>query len=329
MWLLGVVAVLAAALVGWNCRDITTADLPLAMKQWKASGNYFLFAGAAGPSRVIWHRVLHNEGAPQRTLICLHGFPTSSYDWIKILPELQQQFDQIILFDLLGFGLSEKPTNHSYTIMEQADIAEALLAHVGVSEVHVLAHDYGDTVGQELLARHNERAKAGDSTLSLKSVCFLNGGLFPGSHRPRTIQKVMALPHIGTFLGYFANYWLFCRSFVPVFGEHTAPTEVELQEMWSLIAHEGGHRLAGALLHYMADRVQYEQRWTDALKQTTVPIRLIDGPADPVSGRHLAERYRQEVPQADVVLLANGIGHYPQLEAPSETVAAYTAFIPS
>lgn len=86
---------------------------------------------------------------------------------------------------------------------------------------------------------------------------------------------------------------------MPVFGEHTAPTEVELQEMWyagslcfqdsgvgkegescavrvtvkrvrlcrSLIAHEGGHRLAGALLHYMADRVQHEQRWTDALKQ--------------------------------------------------------------
>ena len=53
---------------------------------------------------------------------------------------------------------------------------QALLAHMGVSEVHVLAHDYGDTVGQELLARHNERAKAGDSALSLKSICFLNGG---------------------------------------------------------------------------------------------------------------------------------------------------------
>ncbi len=102
MRLLGVVAVVVAALVGWNCRDITTADLPLAVKQWKASGNYFLFEGATGPPRVIWHRVLHNHGAPPRTLICLHGFPTSSYDWIKILPALQHQFDQIILFDLLG-----------------------------------------------------------------------------------------------------------------------------------------------------------------------------------------------------------------------------------
>jgi pimeloyl-ACP methyl ester carboxylesterase len=99
---------------------------------------------------------------------------------------------------------------------------------VGVSEVHVLAHDYGDTVGQELLARHNERSKAGDATLIIKSLCFLNGGrchthththnradrthlgtcvlgssgLFPGAHRPRLVQTVMAQPHIGKLLGY-------------------------------------------------------------------------------------------------------------------------------
>jgi hypothetical protein len=36
---------------------------------------------------------------------------------------------------------------------------------------------------------------------------------------------------------YFANYWLFCRSFVPVFGEHTAPTEAEFQEMWYASIH--------------------------------------------------------------------------------------------
>jgi pimeloyl-ACP methyl ester carboxylesterase len=203
-----------------------------------------------------------------------------------------------------GFGLSEKPTDHAFSIIEQADIAQvhalhspsssrswpldlppstqALLAHVAVNEVHVLAHDYGDTVGQELLARHNERSKAGDATLIIKSLCFLNGGrcphtrthnrddlthldtcvlgasgLFPGAHRPRLVQTVMAQPHIGKLLGYtsarclrpscplpralthllcghryVANYWTFCRTFVPVFGEQTAPTEAELREMW-------------------------------------------------------------------------------------------------
>jgi pimeloyl-ACP methyl ester carboxylesterase len=40
-------------------------------------------------------------------------------------------------------------------------------------------------------------------------------------------------------------------------------------------------------------------------------------------------RYREVVPQPDVVLLADGIGHYPQLEAPGETMAAYAAFLAS
>jgi pimeloyl-ACP methyl ester carboxylesterase len=46
---------------------------------------------------------------------------------------------------------------------------------------------------------------------------------------------------------------------------------------------------------------------------------------DPVSGRHLADRYRELVPAADVVVL-EGVGHYPQLEAPESVCAAFLAF---
>jgi pimeloyl-ACP methyl ester carboxylesterase len=56
-----------------------------------------------------------------------------------------------------------------------------------------------------------------------------------------------------------------------------------------------------------------------------VPRRLICGAVDPVSGRHLAERYRELVPDPDVVLL-DDVGHYPQLEAPDRVVDEYEAF---
>jgi len=42
--------------------------------------------------------------------------------------------------------------------------------------VHILAHDYGVSVAQELIARHMERAKGGDDRLEIRSTCFLNGG---------------------------------------------------------------------------------------------------------------------------------------------------------
>jgi pimeloyl-ACP methyl ester carboxylesterase len=69
-------------------------------------------------------------------------------------------------------------------LLEQADLQQALLAHLQVEQpVHILAHDYGDSVAQELLARHYE------NRLAVASCVFLNGGLFPETHRPVLMQN--------------------------------------------------------------------------------------------------------------------------------------------
>mgnify|MGYP003377880407 CR=1 FL=1 len=57
-----------------------------------------------------------------------------------------------------------------------------------------------------------------------------------------------------------------------------------------------------------------------------VPVRLIAGLADPVSGAHMVARYRALVPAPDVVELA-AVGHYPQLEAPDAVLAAAIEFL--
>ena len=72
---------------------------------------------------------------------------------------------------MLGFGLSEKPNHRNYTIHQQADIVEALIKDKQLKKFHVLAHDYGDTVAQELLARQVEGSGEG----AWLSCCFLNG----------------------------------------------------------------------------------------------------------------------------------------------------------
>ena len=56
-----------------------------------------------------------------------------------------------------------------------------------------------------------------------------------------------------------------------------------------------------------------------------VPLRVIDGEVDPISGAHMVERYRQLVPEPDTIRLAN-IGHYPQIEAPVQVLRHYQAF---
>jgi pimeloyl-ACP methyl ester carboxylesterase len=63
------------------------------------------------------------------------------------------------------------------------------------------------------------------------------------------------------------------------------------------------------------------------MRQTTVPMRLIDGPIDPNSGAHMAARYREVIPDPDVVMLGDAIGHWPQIEAPDAVLEAFLAHI--
>jgi pimeloyl-ACP methyl ester carboxylesterase len=70
----------------------------------------------------------------------LHGFPGSSHDWAKLAPVLAQRH-ALLLPDFLGFGASEKPAEHSYSIHEQADLVVALWALEGIASTGILAHD--------------------------------------------------------------------------------------------------------------------------------------------------------------------------------------------
>jgi pimeloyl-ACP methyl ester carboxylesterase len=88
-------------------------------------------------------------------LLLLHGFPSSSYDW---RPLLDRETEHAVLApDFLGFGLSEKPRDHEYTLHWQADLVEELVRHHGEgAPVFLVAHDMGTSVANELMARDLE-----------------------------------------------------------------------------------------------------------------------------------------------------------------------------
>lgn len=265
------------------------------------------------------HEIFYRDDGAGPVLLCLHGFPSASWDWHKLWPALTARF-RVVAPDMLGFGLSAKPRGHAYSLREQATLHEALCAGLGIERVHVLAHNYGVSVAQELLARQLE----GGAPLHLDSVCFLNGGLFPELHRARPVQKLLHSP-LGALLGRLMNERGFSRSFAAVFGPRTQPRAEELHTVWQLNVHNDGPRVVHRVIRYIAERRRCRERWVGALQHAGIPLRFVNGPEDPVSGRHMAERYRQLVPDADVVLL-DGIGHYPQLEAPEAVLAAYLEF---
>lgn len=281
--------------------------------RWRDAGQRFEFSG---------HSIFYQRhGAGARALLLIHGFPTASWDFEPIWPGLCQAFDHVLAPDLLGFGFSTKPPRHRYTLIEQTDLCEQLLAFCGVGEIHVLAHDYGVSIAQELLARQLDQP---DREPRLLSVALLNGGLFPETHRATTMQRLLESP-LGPLITPLMNERAFGRAFSRVFGPDTQPSPIELHDFWQLIAHHNGQRAMPRLLRYIGERRRQRSRWVGALTRTTVPLRLINGPEDPVSGAHMAQRYAELVPAADIVSIP-GIGHYPQVEAPDRVLRAFLDF---
>ena len=230
--------------------------------------------------------------------------------------------------DLLGFGCSEKPPRHRYTIMEQADLVEALLSERSLERAHLLAHDYGDTVAQELLARDLERRSEGTEGLRWTSVALLNGGLFPETHRPALVQRLLVLPMVGPVVARAFTRQKLRENFDRIFGVRKA-TDDEIDAYWMLIEREHGREAVPGLIRYMPERKKHRARWVGALQGAAaagVKLLLINGADDPISGSHMAERYRELVPEPDVVSL-DGVGHYPQLEAPGRVLEAYLPLV--
>ncbi len=265
----------------------------------------------------------HDSGdTSKKVIVLIHGYPTSSYDWRLIWPELNTNY-RLIAMDMLGFGFSDKPDNIGYTISMQTNILEALLKNLNVANVNLIAHDYGDNVAQEILARNIEQKEK--YFLKIESLILLNGGLFPETHRPTTIQKLLSSPIGGTVTS-FMNQTLFGKSFSKVFGPNTQPTQQELIDQWYIICHQKGYKIADKLTHASNDRKINRERWVSALISPKVPILYISGQLDPVTGSETVERYIELVPNSNVIKL-DSVGHFPQLENPKKILSKVNAHI--
>jgi pimeloyl-ACP methyl ester carboxylesterase len=248
-------------------------------------------------------------------LTLLHGFPSSSYDWARVLPALAAQ-RSVLLFDFLGFGASDKPPDHDYSILEQADLVEAMWAREGIQVTEVVAHDYAVSVTQELLARR----AAGALAVELAAVHLLNGGLYPDVYRPQPGQLALLDPEQGPQISAQITQELWTMALAPTFAEQFDAAS-DSADVWRAMSREDGQRIVHRLIQYMKDREVNSERWVGALESTDVPLSFVWGMLDPISGAHMAQRIRERLPDAPLLALED-VGHWPALEAPERVVGA-------
>lgn len=276
---------------------------------WQRSGHVIKFQGHTLFARCGGH------GAP---LLLIHGFPTSSFDWSLIWNELAQNFELHTL-DMLGFGLSDKPQDYAYSLKASADQWQAYVQHHGLKEVSILAHDYGDTVAQELLARQID----GNLPFNIRKICLLNGGIFPEATFPILMQKLL-LSKVGPLVARLSNFQRFASSMRKIC--HAPLADEQLLEHWQLLSRANGNLVLPKIIQYIRERRINRTRWVSALQHADIPLCLINGIADPISGASIVQRWRELLPDAPVVEL-KGVGHYPQWEDPKRVLQLVRDFL--
>jgi pimeloyl-ACP methyl ester carboxylesterase len=283
------------------------------LERWKSGGQYFDYLG---------FNIFYRTQGSGPHLLLIHGYPFNTWDWAPLWDSLTERFT-VVAPDMLGMGFSDKPIAYEYSVHDHADMHEALLAHLGVESAHVLAHDIGDSVGQELLARY-EFGQQAYGTLKIDSITWLNGGLFNETYTPRLMQKVLSRTPLGDILSPLQGSPLSKRTIEPtineMFGPNTKPSRRMLDLFHEILEYNDGKRVTHKVGRFINDRYAHRNRWVRAMRETAVPMRLIDGPIDPNSGRHMAQRYLEVIPNPDVVMLADAIGHWPQIEAPDDVL---------
>ncbi len=296
------------------------------LKQWESDGRYL-------PTVLFQHRIFCKQlgdaaATPDNTLLLLHGFPESSYSYHKVVAGLMQSFDRIVLFDFLGYGLSDKPlSNYTYSLFEQADLALQVWRHFGITGGHLLSHDMGDSVATELIARHVSLALPQWFSSGFKSFTFTNGNMALDLARLRFGQKAL-LSAAGPAVSRLSSRKSYDQTVRSAQGNgNLSARDIDL--MWDNTRQQDGHRKMHLVIQYLKDRMRFEKtRWLPSLSLVDEPVHICWGDADAVSPVRVARYLKEKVcPRARLTLMP-GVGHFCQLSDPGVWVESVAAFYP-
>jgi pimeloyl-ACP methyl ester carboxylesterase len=265
--------------------------------------------------------VRRRGGGKGGLLLFLHGFPSSSYDWRLLLKEEAER--NVLAFDFLGFGLSEKPRDHTYTLAWQADAAEELVRRAGSPPVFVIGHDMGTSVATELMARDLR----GELGMNMEGALLFNGSMLLHLAKPTFGQNLLR-SRLGPVFARLTNERSFRAQFSRVFSSGHPLSDEEAADQWSLLTHNDGQRIAHLTINYMTERERFTERWHGAIRNWPKPLTFAWGMQDPVARTAVLDGLRELRPGVETIELADA-AHYPQVEQPELISAALDAALRS
>ncbi len=307
-----VLAVFGAILyLSTACTNVAAADYPYPepLKTWVDEGHYRTFEGL----KVF----VHSSGPKSkdgRGVLIVHGYPGSSWDWQGVAAVADKQA-RVVVPDMLGFGHSATPLKGTYmenfSLMRQADLYESIAKQEGLTNVILVAHDMGQSVGAELMARHDE----GSLSFRISHAIIVNGSTIMDLIHMQPFQ-VAALKKPDQALTEHGDFAEWREEFRPTFSKDHPASEETLDIMAAQIFANDGDLVMMQMLYYLNERNENYDRWVGALTGFhSAPMSVYWGLQDPVALEPMVNRIKAWRPVTDVYKMPD-VGHWPSIEVP-------------
>ncbi len=269
-------------------------------------------------------RMHYVEKGSGPVVLCLHGNPTWSFlyrDFVKGLSGSAR----VVAPDLIGFGLSSKPSRvDDYSIEAHIDDVSALIEARNLRDITLVVQDWGGPIGIGAAMRHPDRIKA---IVAMNTIAYVPGD---GDWKPPLPLRVMQRPVVGELL--VQGFGVFNRQIVQMAlnGGRNGQDDVVLaaydrvQGNWQ---ERAGTLAFPRWLPSGPDHpvVPLLSRQDDFLRGFAGPVLLVWGLRDPVFGSELAA-WRERFPKAQVLELPDA-GHYLQEDAAERIVPRIRQFL--
>lgn len=263
------------------------------------------------------HQLHYIDEGTGETFLFVHGTPSWSFDFRKVILGLRNQF-RCIALDHIGFGMSDKPADYDYSIQQHADTLGKFIQHLGLSNLTLVLHDFGGPVGFHYALNYPEK---------IKNIVVMNSWLWDFSDEPvfKSFRKIINSP-LTSFLYKKLNFspkYLLPKSFgkrklsKKILKQYTRPFANSSQR-------NGPLAFARSLVN---DQHWFETLWLRRKTIQHIPILFVWGMKDPFIKPSFLHKFVSGFPDTRVISLED-CGHFPQEENPGAVAEAIkTSFL--
>ncbi len=253
------------------------------------------------------------EGPP---VVFIHGTPSHAYEWRDIMPRIEAEGFRTIAYDLLGYGLSERPVDRDTSVAAQTGLLEHLLDALDIDRADIVAHDIGGAIGLRFAVAHPGRVRR---LLLIDSVSYDS---WPSPTWRRIIDE-----NLDDFTSMSQDAFddMLTRQLTMTVADASRMTGDVLQ------AYLAPHSSPLGRVSFFEHQVRhYDAKYTEEisgrLEHLTMPVRILWGEKDQWQPLHYAKRLSGAIPDATLVTVPEA-GHFLMEDAPGRVVEEIRDFL--